>query len=343
MYMRIKTKRNVKSIICILIFTIFLMGCGETIIVDENVNSKSTEESLHDAEAMVTEKLETATSDKDKSEEIDKDGKSNLEEEIEPIDETSEESKNESAEESKNESTEEFSVESINKVMYPNRNLNVRTGPSTSYTLLGSVGQNQELNVTGITENGWYEIDYNGQKGYCSGRYLVNEPVVITTPKPVENPVDTASSEVPTEVPTEVVTEAPVETEAPVVTASASVNELLNAVNADRAANGLAALTLDSDLQNTAAVRASEISILFDHTRPDGTACFTAFPASAGPSRAENIYMISVATTAAEVEAAWMASPGHRENILNSKYTKIGIGIYQASNGYWYFVQDFSN
>ena len=38
--------------------------------------------------------------------------------------------------------------------------------------------------------------------------------------------------------------------------------------------------------------------------------------------------------SAAEVVAAWMASSGHRANILNASFTKIGVG-YVAEGGYW--------
>ena len=46
----------------------------------------------------------------------------------------------------------------------------------------------------------------------------------------------------------------------------------------------------------------------------------------------------------ADVVAAWMASPGHKANILNNRYTEIGIavkkGIYQGSE-VWIAVQHF--
>ncbi len=40
--------------------------------------------------------------------------------------------------------------------------------------------------------------------------------------------------------------------------------------------------------------------------------------------------------SAEEVVKDWMNSPGHRANILNPKYTLIGVGYY---NGFW--VQEF--
>ena len=41
------------------------------------------------------------------------------------------------------------------------------------------------------------------------------------------------------------------------------------------------------------------------------------------------------------VMTAWMNSPGHRANILNGKYTEIGVGVVMSSNGQPYFTQQF--
>ena len=45
--------------------------------------------------------------------------------------------------------------------------------------------------------------------------------------------------------------------------------------------------------------------------------------------------------TPAEVVKAWMNSQGHRENILNSKYTEIGVGVAKDSKGTLYWTQMF--
>lgn len=44
--------------------------------------------------------------------------------------------------------------------------------------------------------------------------------------------------------------------------------------------------------------------------------------------------------TAEAVMDGWMNSDGHRKNILNSDFTKIGIGVY-SSGGTLYWVQLF--
>jgi uncharacterized protein YkwD len=42
-----------------------------------------------------------------------------------------------------------------------------------------------------------------------------------------------------------------------------------------------------------------------------------------------------------EVVTAWMNSQGHRENILNSSFTDIGVGIAKNSSGSIYWTQMF--
>lgn len=41
------------------------------------------------------------------------------------------------------------------------------------------------------------------------------------------------------------------------------------------------------------------------------------------------------------VMKAWMASPGHRRNILRPGYTRIGLGLATSEAGTRYWVQDF--
>ena len=50
--------------------------------------------------------------------------------------------------------------------------LNVRSAPSTNSQILGQLGQDTPIKVTGKCSNGWFRIDFNGQTGYCSDKYL---------------------------------------------------------------------------------------------------------------------------------------------------------------------------
>ena len=122
--------------------------------------------------------------------------------------------------------------------------------------------------------------------------------------------------------------------------------EVVRLVNVERAKEGLAPLGTYDSLTKAAQIRAPEIVTLFSHDRPDGTSCFTAMDQTGAKKGAytwgENI-AAGNATAAATVEQ-WMNSPGHRANILNAKFTHIGVG-YQHSAGstyghYW--VQMFT-
>lgn len=110
--------------------------------------------------------------------------------------------------------------------------------------------------------------------------------------------------------------------------------EVLSIANKERAAQGLSALTMDKDLLDAAMQRAAETSLLFDHTRPNGTTCFTASSKMYG----ENIAMNG--SNASDVMDMWMNSEGHRANILGQGYASIGIGCY-TEGGHYYWVQCF--
>lgn len=66
--------------------------------------------------------------------------------------------------------------------MYATANVNVRAGDSTSAKKLGTLAKGQAIAASGKTEKGWYIVDFNGQTGYVSGKYLTDTN--STTPVP---------------------------------------------------------------------------------------------------------------------------------------------------------------
>jgi uncharacterized YkwD family protein len=111
-------------------------------------------------------------------------------------------------------------------------------------------------------------------------------------------------------------------------------------VNEQRAANGLAPLTLNAALSNAARAKSQDMhdNKYFSHTSPTYGSPFemlTAFGISYR-SAGENIAMGY--STPEAVMSAWMNSEGHRKNILNPSYTQIGVG-YVADGNYW--TQEF--
>lgn len=106
-------------------------------------------------------------------------------------------------------------------------------------------------------------------------------------------------------------------------TASDEIWEVLQLVNEEREYYGLNALTLSQALTDAAQIRSGELISLFSHTRPDGSDCFTAVTKSywsLGENIAAGYY------SSEDVMEGWMNSEGHRANILNSGFTKLGVG-----------------
>ena len=110
--------------------------------------------------------------------------------------------------------------------------------------------------------------------------------------------------------------------------------QVLELVNEERAARGLAPMRMSGELERAARVRAEEIARSFGHTRPDGTSWSTVSASAYGENIARG------QKTAEKVIAAWMTSESHRGNILRESYRSIGICAYSV-NGVMYWVQLF--
>ena len=119
--------------------------------------------------------------------------------------------------------------------------------------------------------------------------------------------------------------------------------EILTLVNQERAKVGAAALQMDTTQLEAAMQRAAECHILYDHTRPDGTKCFTALPTPpGGTSRSENITTGGNSSTARGAVDSWLGSAAHKEAMLNTKYKSTGIGVFYY-NGRYMFTEFFSS
>lgn len=85
-------------------------------------------------------------------------------------------SKKEDKLEERKKEKEAFTVEKLEeeKIYYATINLNVRKGPGTSYEVVGALKTGEEAKVTGIAENGWYQILFKDKECYASNKYLVD-------------------------------------------------------------------------------------------------------------------------------------------------------------------------
>jgi uncharacterized protein YkwD len=105
-------------------------------------------------------------------------------------------------------------------------------------------------------------------------------------------------------------------------------------VNALRVARGLRPLTISIELRRAADSHSSELleAGVFSHDSPDGTSFsdrLQRFYPQRGRSWTvgENLLTSGPAEpSSSEVVAAWMASPGHRANLLNPRWRELGVG-----------------
>jgi uncharacterized protein YkwD len=107
--------------------------------------------------------------------------------------------------------------------------------------------------------------------------------------------------------------------------------EVVPLTNADRTANGLGALSRDSCLDSVASGFAEQMARtgVLAHN-PGGGAGVTG--CRAGATWGDNVGMSSECDTAL-LEREWMASPGHRRNILTGAFTLIGVGAWTDEKG----------
>jgi len=119
-------------------------------------------------------------------------------------------------------------------------------------------------------------------------------------------------------------------------TVSAFEKQVVELTNKERAKNGLAPLTLDTELSKVARVKSQDMSTnnYFDHTSPTYGSPFDMMKQFGISYKAAGENIAKGQATPEEVVEAWMNSEGHRANILSSKFTHIGVG-YVAKGNYW--------
>lgn len=113
---------------------------------------------------------------------------------------------------------------------------------------------------------------------------------------------------------------------------------VLMLVNEERVSNGLEPLSIDSDLQKAAQVRANEASVSYSHQRPDGSAFYTV----SNKANGENLAKAYKYNTLNEVVDSWMLSEGHKKNILWKTSTVTGIGVCKLADGTYYVAELFN-
>ena len=129
-------------------------------------------------------------------------------------------------------------------------------------------------------------------------------------------------------------------------------------INAERSERGFCTLTLDPMLTATARAHSEEMCRrnYFDHVSPTpgigspmdrylASARQLGLPQPQYLLVGENIYYCSVFNDIYNVDyahRALMASPGHRANILEPRFAKVGVGVYRNAAGEFWVTEMFS-
>lgn len=209
----------------------------------------------------------------------------------------------------------------------------------TSILLLSAVSALAEAPSSQFGFRGW---PYRQTAAPCGA--ATNAPAATKAPTATKAPASTPRpTAAPTAKPTAKPTSTPISS-GDYTTESTTMQEqkLLNLLNHDRAANGLPALTLDSELSRIARIKSCDMKQngYFAHESPtygNAASMLTRF----GYSFAGVGENIAHHASVEKAEAAFMSSTGHRANILGSQWTKVGIGICIDNNGFVYATQLF--
>lgn len=111
---------------------------------------------------------------------------------------------------------------------------------------------------------------------------------------------------------------------------------LVDLANADRASQQIPALQVNPLLVAAAQAKANDMAAkgYFAHTSPDGVEPWHWFEEAGYTFEHAGENLAVDFSDSSDVERAWMNSPTHRENILDGKFTEIGIataqGIYKG-------------
>ncbi len=239
------------------------------------------------------------------------------------------------------------------------------TSPTTAETTTTTADPNGRVDLGGASGSG----TENGLAPFAAGSppdpaapstastSSTVEAATSTTSPPTTAPATTSTvattaptTTVPSSVPTsEQPAPQPAPAPGPDTSADAGVQqEVLALTNAERAAAGCGALTLDPALNAAADGHSEDMAVndYFSHTDRNGNGPGVRARAAGYPGGAVGENIAVGYRSAASVVQGWMDSPGHRANILNCRYTHLGVGYAEgpsASRGYapLYWTQVF--
>lgn len=172
---------------------------------------------------------------------------------------------------------------------------------------------------------------------------LVQKPATQPAPTPAPQPAPTPTPK-PAPAPQPTPAPQPADTSDALLTAPLTADEqqMVSLVNQERAKQGVQALAVDMRLVKVARMKSMDMikNNYFSHQSPVYGSPFDMLKAQGITYRTagENLAGNSSVTAA---HTGLMNSPGHRANILNAAFTKVGIGIIKGGPYGMMFTQEF--
>jgi hypothetical protein len=110
---------------------------------------------------------------------------------------------------------------------------------------------------------------------------------------------------------------------------SINASEVVTRTNTERAKSGLPALVINEKLNQAAAAKAQHMfdNHYWSHIAPDGTEPWYFFRKANYSYRVAGENLARDFSTTDEMVSAWMASPTHKANLVNNKYSEIGVAV----------------
>ena len=173
---------------------------------------------------------------------------------------------------------------------------------------------------------------------------LDETPGQLPWQKPDQKP-DETPDQTPDENPGETPDETPDQAPGADIEKLSYEQQVLALVNQERAKQGLSALSWSDELTAVARAHSKDMAArgFFSHTNPDGQSPFDRMKAAGISYRTAGENIAAGQRTPQEVVNAWMNSEGHRANILNASYTRLGVGYASGSGAYsTYWTQCFA-
>lgn len=202
--------------------------------------------------------------------------------------------------------------------------LNVRTGPSTNYRVIGTVYKNEYIRVFAKIGD-WYVVQTpSDQIGAVSAKYVK----AIKSNNNQSGNTNTSTNQSNNQnVSNNTNDNLNIQNSG----ATSEEIELLKLINAQRTQNGLSELKFDAELQRVTRIKAQDLvdNNYFSHNSPTYGSPFEMMKSfgitykAAGENIAGNSSLQGAVT-------AWMNSEGHRENILSNAYNYTGVGVVES-------------